>query len=313
MEIAPTFYFRPLSEPIQLSYVFNIKLRNPNENEIDMCKNNLSLLASRLSNKEKRRILYTLHPLGISNIQDNLEEIFINELSKIWVIACAEKSLPFEQGLTDYGALCGFSTNNNYTMNPVGFIIDIKTISPRLILRALKQELPKAAYAVLNNTQQYEDLIELEKRAAGWDGLLIHKYNTHLLQTAQLIRQFGQCSDIHQRFLHICTLIEILITHNPSKEGSKHPINRQFSYKSALVRNIMVKNNQQNNLQSPIEIKNLFHKIYDFRSQLIHGRAPLLPSKRLTAKYINELYPTLRLILKLQTEDPLLTELIKSL
>jgi len=313
VQIAPTYYFRPLSAPITLSSVYNITLRNPLPEELGIFQKNIKILSSYLSSKEQRRILYTLYPLGVPMPKGSLTDQFIQKLSEIWVLAISPLILPFKNSLIDYGYLCGYISDQTYLINPGGFISDIRNFNPRILLRALKKELPKAAIAIHSPNNFIPDLCDLERQGAYWDGLLLeNKYQESIVQVAHLLYKAHNSDDILQRFLNYCIVIEYLITHNPHDKGSKMPLNRQFSNKLALIRHFMIKYYNQNNISSPQETQQLYNEIYNLRSQFIHGRI-IQYSKEKLAKYINHLYPSLRLILNLQYEDPLFLEFIKDI
>lgn len=311
MYLLPTLYFRPLSQEIKVSYAFDINLRNPSKKELPIFQNNLRILSSQLSDKERRRILYTLYPLGIPNMASgSLEEIFIEKLSKIWIIASCQKELPFEEGLIDYGYLCGYVSDNSYLINPASFIADIKTITPRKIFRALKKELPKAAQAILNPNGFMEDLYELEEKTTQWDALLSSDNNEKYIQLAKTLRIADTTNHITTKFTYYCLALELLVAHNPTAGMSKMPINRQFSSKIALIRHIMIKWKDQNHINFPEKNYELYKEIYDIRSEILHGRNNIKIHNKKIAEYLNEMYPTLRLLMELQTQDPLLLEFI---
>ena len=315
MHLAPTFYFRPLSEPIVLSHYYNITLRNPLPEELPIFQQNIKVLSARLSDKERRRILFTLYPLGNPHVEGTLEEQFIKELSQIWVLAHSTKNLPFEEGLVDYGFLCGYFSDGTYMMNPGGFVGDIKNISPRELLRALKKELPKAAEALLHPSSIIPDIQVLEENASYWDG--IFSKSPHLarfIPLATSLRLAHHNHDIVQKLLQFCVASEILLVHNPSnKNDSKMPMNRQFASKLALIRHIMIDRKKEQNLYTPTEMQHFFYQLYEVRSQVTHGRIYSTISKKDLAHYINMLYPTLRLCLELQIKDPLFVEFINKI
>ena len=312
MLLYPTFYFRSLSQPITLSHVFNITLRNLSSDELPIFQKSIQTLSNKLSDKERRRILYTLYPLGNFSLEGTLEEQFIREISKIWVIATCDKKLPFEQGLVDYGFLCGYISDNNYLRNPGGFICDINTLSSREILRALKKELPKAAQLILNPNLSIDDIKDIVVQASYWDGILTQHNNIpYYVQLAKSLRLTNEYTDLTQKFIQYCISAEILLVHNPSKNDSKMPMNRQFVSKLTLIRHMMIKLKKQHSLYSLDELQHTFNQIYDFRSQLIHGRQYTPIDKKTIARYINLLHPTIRLGIELQTTDPLFIEFIK--
>ena len=314
MLLYPTFYFRSLCQPITLSHLFNITLRNLSSDELPIFEKSIKILSDKLSNKERRRILYTLYPLGNFSLDGTLEEQFIREISKIWVIATCDKKLPFEHGLVDYGFLCGYISDNSYLQNPGGFICDINNISSREILRALKKELPKAAQLILNPSLLIDDINDIRLQASYWDGILTQHNNIpHFVQLAKSLRLTNEFTDITQKFLQYCISAEILLVHNPSKHDSKMPMNRQFVSKLSLIRQMMIKLKKQHSLYSLNELQNIFNQIYDFRSQLIHGRQYTPINKKTIAQYINLLHPTIRLGIELQTTDPLFIEFIKKI
>ncbi len=308
MQLYPTFYFRPLSQTITISHHYNIKLRNPTTSELPIFAESIKNLSSRLSDKERRRILYTLYPLGNFSPDGTLEEQFVRELSQIWVIAHTDQKLPFEQGLVDYGYLLGFISDGQYLRNPAGFICDIRTLSPRELLRALKKELPKSAKQIISPTQTLEDLSDIITQASYWDGIFAKTPPTQLAHT---LRIAGQSKDPLQKLLQYCIVAEILLVHNPSKENSKMPINRQFISKLTLVRYMMIKLKNQHHLYTLDELQDFFNQLYELRSQVIHGRTQTMLSRRTLAQYLNILYPTIRLVIELQNTDPNFVEFIK--
>ncbi|MGL5956288.1 MAG: hypothetical protein ACRC0X_06760 [Brevinema sp.] len=312
MQLYPSFYFRPLTHTIKLSHFFNISLRNPTIQELPIFEESIRNLSTRLSDKERRRILYTLYPMGGSIPEGSLEEQFIKSLSKIWVIAHTDQTLPFEKGLVDYGFLCGFASTQQYLRNPGGFICDINTLSPRELLRALKKELPKAAELISNPSLRIDDLQDLIQQATYWDGIFA-QHTFPYVQMATAMRTAGTNKSPLQQLLQYCVAAEILLVHNPSKGDSKMPINRQFTSKLTLVRYIMIKIKNQQHLNTPEELQLLFNQLYELRSQIIHGRQQKAPSKALIAQYLNILFPTIRLAIELQGTDPLFMEFIKKI
>ncbi|MGL4676879.1 MAG: hypothetical protein ACRCWI_04335 [Brevinema sp.] len=312
MQLYPSFYFRPLPNTIKLSHFFNISLRNPTNQELPIFEESIRNLSTRLSDKERRRILYTLYPLGNFMLEGTLEKQFVQSLSRIWIVAYTDQKLPFEKGLVDYGFLCGFSSDQEYLRNPCGFICDINTLSPRELLRALKKELPKAAKLILNPSSRSEDLQDLIQQANSWDGIFAQNTFPYI-PLATTLRTAGTTKDPIQQLLQYCIASEILLVHNPSKGDSKMPINRQFTNKLALVRYMMIKLKNQQHLNTPEELQILFTQLYDLRSQIIHGRQQKPPPKFLIAQYLNILFPTIRLAIELQGIDPLLIEFIKKI
>lgn len=312
MFLSPCFYFRPISNSITLSHFFNIQLRNPNEEELPLFQHNLRLLSQRLSDKERRRILYTLYPLGNIDSPGTLEEQFIYELSKIWVIASCDNNLPFDEGLVDYGFLCGYIVDGVSQRNPSGFICDVQKLSSRELLRALKIELPKAAKSIIEKNYIDEDIQQLIKQGAYWDGIFATHY-VHCVQLAKSLRLAQQAPTYIQKLLQYCVSAEILLVHNPSKGDSKMPMNRQFASKLALIRHLMIKLKQQHHIQSPEDTQQIFNQIYDLRSQIIHGRDYHKTSPKIIAQYLNILYPTIRLAMELQQTDPLFIDFIKKI
>ncbi|MGL4388974.1 MAG: hypothetical protein ACRCTJ_06250 [Brevinema sp.] len=309
MNLLPTFYFRPLPNEITLSYTYQITLRNPKGEELPVFQKNIEILCHRLSDSEKRRILYTLYPFGIS-ASGSLDEIFLQKLAKIWVLVESKKDLPFEEGLVDYGYLCGYTSDHTYLRNPASFVCDIRHLSDRQLLRALKKELPKAAEMLINPSKRIKDLDQLEEQAGLWDGLLAQSTSPKLIQLARTLRTAHLNKDIYKKFIDYCIALELLIAHNPSHGASKSPINKQFASKAALVRHLMIKLKNQNTMIPPIDNYNLYKEIYEIRSQILHGRFDGSLSKLKIAQYLNELYPTLRLVMELHTKDPLLLEFL---
>ncbi len=310
MQLYPTFYFRPLSQTITLSYHYNIKLRNPTPSELPIFAESIKNLSTRLSDKERRRILYTLYPLGNFSPEGTLEEQFVRELSQIWVIAHTNQKLPFEQGLVDYGYLLGFISDRQHLRNPAGFVCDIHTLSPRELFRALKKELPKAAKQIISPTRNLEDLSDIITQASYWDGIFANSHTQSVL-LAKTLRVAGTTNDPLQKLLQYCIAGEILLVHNPSREDSKMPMNRQFISKLTLVRYMMIKLKNQRHLYSLDELQTFFTELYELRSQAMHGREQTMLSRRSLAQYLNVLFPTIRLVIELQNTDPNFVEFIK--
>lgn len=311
MYLSPTFYFRPLITPITLSHYYNITLRNPSLEELPIFTQSIQILSKRLSDKERRRILYTLYPLGNFTSEGSLEEQFTRELSRIWILAHTDKELPFEQGLIDYGFLCGYYSDNSYTRNPGGFIGDINTLSPRELFRALKKELPKAAKTIIDNSYDtIPDIKHLIDQASYWDGILAK--DTHLpqfIQLAKTLRLAHNYTDTTQKLLQYCIAVEILLVNNHSKIS----LSKQFSIKLALIRHYMIQLKKEHHLSSPLANQELFNQLYKIRSQLIHGQDRNKITKKTIAYYINTLYPTLRLGMELQAIDPCFIEFINKI
>ncbi|MGL4562608.1 MAG: hypothetical protein ACRCVW_01975 [Brevinema sp.] len=310
MHLLPTFYFRPLKEEIALSNTYQITLRNLRSEELPIFEENLHILCGNLSDKEKRRILYTLHPFGMTQSNHSIAEVFVHELAKIWIVIESKKELPFEEGLVDYGYLLGYRSDGTYVRNPAGFVIDIKNLSARQLLRALKKELPKAARLLTNLPYSDSDLQYLSQEAGAWDGLLAQTTHQKSIQLAKILRNAYLNNDIYAKFINYCIALELLVAHNPSFSQSKMPINKQFATKIALLRHIMIKSKNQNHLKTPEENQTLYKTIYEVRSQIIHGRSDTSITKTKIASYLNEIYPTLRLIIELKTKDPLFLEFI---
>ncbi|MGL4394758.1 MAG: hypothetical protein ACRCS8_05990 [Brevinema sp.] len=311
MYLSPTYYFRPLTSPITLSYSYEIILRNPTPSELRIFEQNLELVADRLSDSEKRRIIYTLYPFGVVGIEGSINEIFVKELAKIWVVIEAKKELPFEEDLIDYGYLIGYISNKNQLRNPAGFVCDIRQLNIRQILRALKQELPKAANIILNPSTSIQDLDEIQELSGLWEGLLAQSSSQKFINLAKILRRACMEKDIIKKFADYCAALEILITHNPHHSQSKSPINKQFAAKAALIRHLMIKSKDQNIMVPPSENNKLYQKIYDLRSDITHGRIFKI-SKSQIAQYLNHLYPSLRLAMELQVRDPLLLEFLQN-
>lgn len=314
MYLHPTFYFRPLPSTIILSHHFNITIRNPHPSEFDIFKQNIEILCNRLSDKEKRRILYTLYPLGNHNIQGSLKEQFINELTKIWVLIECPTTLPFEHGLIDYGFLCGFFIDNTYLQNPGGFVCDILNLDPSELLRALKTELPKAAQQLLTPSITIKDITELQHHAAYWDGIFSRPHQlASCIQLAKTLRNAHHSKDRIQKLLQYCIATEILLVNNPSISKNKTPMSQQFINKLLLIRRIMITLKQQKPLYNMTTLHSIFTQIYELRSEVVHGRQNKTYTKKSIAQFTNILFPTIRLAIELQMKDPEFAEFIKRL
>lgn len=309
MILAPTFYFRPLSVPIVLSHSYNISLRNPLPEEIPLFEQSVKVLSDVLSDKEKRRILYTLYPFGIPNAKGTITEQFIHELAKIWVIAQTNQRIPLQQDLIDYGYLCGYISDQTYVMSPNSFIGDIKTMERRELFRALKRELPKASVLLANPHVPNTDLQYLENYASCLESLLVQN---DLLKTLRLLAQHlrqANTHDVEKRFLQYTIACEVLLV--GSNNYNKVAISRQFSSKLALIRHLSIKNKQENILYTPMEMQLHFNKIYSMRSTLLHGRDGGFCKKQL-AHYTNILFHTLRLGLNMLVQDPQLLMFLRA-
>ncbi len=297
-----TFYFRPLHQEIKLSYLFNITLRNPRPDEMPVLEQSLKNLSARLSDKERRRILYTLHPLGGFSADGSLEEQFVRELAKIWVLIDTDKQLPFEKGLTDYGYLCGFTVDSQYQRNPSGFVCDHYTLSPRELLRALKLELPKAAKL----TPDLADIKDIERQASRMDGVMAQNHTAYRTLAEQL-RLAGESVSPLQKLIHYCAAGEILLVNNKKEQ----PVIRQFSSKMALVRMFYIKLQNQHDLHPPEDMARIFGEIYQLRSDAVHGMERR--NSQNTAQYLNVLFPTIRTAIRLKNNEPVLMNFIKGM
>ncbi|MGL5254908.1 MAG: hypothetical protein ACRC9L_07955 [Brevinema sp.] len=297
MILRQTFYFRPIKSPIMLSKAFSISLRNPSEKELSFAEKNINILFGSLSDKEKRRIIYCLHPFGVPSPQGSLHEIFVKELAKIWVLVEHPQQLPLS--MEEYGVLCGFYTEGGHIMNPSSFIADTNSTNQRFWLRALKKELAVASSLIANpcDNLRLSPLIDFCRKL---DGILVQK--EHLAWLKQLASIFISPENLQEKaFLKYIMALEVMILPKSSD------IRRKFAEKNALLYYLCLKNKNQKALESPEKIEKFFAKAYKKRSEMVHGS---ISSVKIP---IEPLFYNIRLGLELMVDDPILFFYLKNL
>lgn len=293
MNLYPSFYFLALEKPLVLSNEFNLSLRPPRQSELPLWTRNASNIFGALSDKEKRRILYTLHPLGLPEAKGSLDEIFTQILAPLWL------GLDFAEGFflspEEYGAICGMPLGGGYLRSPLGFTANGGT---RLYLRALKFCLAPIG------TQPHPDLSALQAFALGLDGILAQEKQRGFIK--RLGRTLAAPAPTREaEFLKLALAAEILTVN----EGGAH--GRQFAYKLALIRHIMLRKKNEKALVPPEKAEEIFSACYRLRSALVHGQTASVP-KSLGEKS-HMLFSAVRLALRLMVEDPLLFFYIRGL
>ncbi|MGL5721635.1 MAG: hypothetical protein ACRCY4_04470 [Brevinema sp.] len=297
MSTTQTFYFRPIISPLVLSSEFLIGLRNPTSEELPLAQQNIRVLFGGLSDKEKRRVLYTLYPFGVDSPQGSLDEIFIKALAKIWVYAedRGQSILSWEE----YGALGGFYTEHGHLINPCSFTADVRTTSQRAWLRALKKELPVAS-SLIELPQADIRLFPLKDFCTKLDGVLAQKeHHRWLKQLAGILASPATTQE--ELFLKYTMAAEVLLVPKSSEIGKK------FAEKHALLHYLCLKDKGQKVLESPHKIEKFFTKAYKKRSEMVHG---VVQTVRIP---VEPLFYNVRLGLELMVNDPILFFYLRNL